>query len=131
MKRKAEVILSSKDGRRNIAIDQDNHESIMKFLKEKNLAKKFKMICDIIIRNISYTSDLYGKEEIDKSCKGITAMKFKGHQNARIYCKELISEDKILIVVVSELLEKKKNQKNQFAERRLIKKVAGYEYEIE
>lgn len=58
MKRKAEVILSSKDGRRNIAIDQDNHESIMKFLKEKN-------------------------------------------------------------------------QKNQFAERRLIKKVAGYEYEIE
>jgi hypothetical protein len=131
MKRKAEVILSSKDGRRNIAIDQDNHESIMKFLNEKNLAKKFKMRCDIIIRNISYTSDLYGKEEIDKSCKGITAMKFKGHQNARIYCKELISEDKILIVVVSELLEKKKNQKNQFAERRLIKKVAGYEYEIE
>jgi hypothetical protein len=29
------------------------------------------------------------------------------------------------------LHEKKKNQKNQFAERRLIKKVAGYEYEIE
>lgn len=41
MKRKAEVILSSKDGRRNIAIDQDNHESIMKFLKEKNKKNQF------------------------------------------------------------------------------------------
>jgi hypothetical protein len=39
MKRKAEVILSSKDGRRNIAIDQDNHESIMKFA-ERRLIKK-------------------------------------------------------------------------------------------
>lgn len=40
------------------------------------------------------------------------------------------SDEKVLVVIVSELLEKKKNQKNQQKEISLIEKVATYEYEL-
>jgi len=58
-------------------------------------------------------------------------MKFKGRENARIYCKEVKQKNKTLIVITSELLPKKKNQKNLQKEINLIEKVAGYDYEIE
>ena len=58
-------------------------------------------------------------------------MKFKGSVNARIYCKEVKQRNKTLVIITSELLENKKNQKNQHKEIHLIEKVAGYDYEIE
>jgi hypothetical protein len=58
-------------------------------------------------------------------------MKFKGKQNTRIYCQEIKQKNKTLVVVTSELLPKKKNQKNKEKEKNLIEKVAGYEYQIE
>lgn len=58
-------------------------------------------------------------------------MKFKGSQNTRIYCKEVKQKDKTLVIVTSELLPKKKNQKNKEKEINLIEKVADYDYQIE
>lgn len=58
-------------------------------------------------------------------------MKFKGRQNARIYCKEVKQEDKTLVIIAAELLVKKKNQKNKHTENTLIKKVSTYVYKIE
>lgn len=130
MERKAQIIQSSEDGKRKIAVDEENGESIFEFLEEKKLAKKFAMICELLIRGIKNT-DLYGREEIDTYSKGVTAIKFKGRQNTRIYCKELTTEDEVLIVIVSELHKKKKNQKNKSPEKSLIHKVASYEYKIE
>lgn len=129
MKRKASPFRSSPDGKRRIAIDDSNYEEILAFLEEKNLTKKFYLICETILQGLKNT-DLYDKEDINGKCKQVTAMKFKSKQNARLYCKEMKSNDKVLVVIVSELLEKKKNQKNQQKEISLIEKVATYEYEL-
>jgi len=101
----------------------------MAFLNEKNLTKKFYLICETILQGLKNT-DLYDKEDINGRCKQVTAMKFKSKQNARLYCKEMKRDEKVLVVIVSELLEKKKNQKNQQKEISLIEKVATYEYEL-
>lgn len=131
MKKKAIIIRSSADGKIKIAIDQDSYQLIYEFITRDNRHKsKFNDMCNIILNRLR-NPDLYDKEEIDTSCKNVTAMKFfKGQENARIYCKEIRQKDKTFIVVTAELLERKKNQKNKQKEKNLIKKVAGYEYEI-
>lgn len=130
MKRNAKIIKSAKDGKRHIAVDSENADEILQFLKENNLYKKFDLICTTILSGIRNT-DLYDKEDINDKCKNVTAMKFKGSQNTRIYCKEVKQKDKTLVVVTSELLPKKKNQKNKEKEINLIEKVADYDYQIE
>jgi hypothetical protein len=130
VKRNAKIIKSAKDGKRHIAVDSENADEILQFLKENNLYKKFDLICTTILSGIRNT-DLYDKEDINDKCKNVTAMKFKGSQNTRIYCKEVKQKDKTLVVVTSELLPKKKNQKNKEKEINLIEKVADYDYQIE
>ena len=130
MKRKATIIQTAKDGKRKIAVDTINAKEIIQFLEERKLKKKFALICQIILEGIKNT-DLYDKENINGKCKQVTAIKFKGNQNARIYCKEQKQKDKTLVIITSELLKSKKNQKNQQKEISLIEKVANYDYEIE
>lgn len=130
MKRIAKIIKSAADSKRHIAVDTENAGKILQFLKENNLNKKFDLICATILSGIRNT-ELYDKEDINERCKNITAMKFKGSKNTRIYCKEVKQKDKTLIIVTSELLPKKKNQKNKEKENNLIEKVAGYDYQIE
>jgi hypothetical protein len=55
---------------------------------------------------------------------------FKGQENDRLYCKEIRQQNKVFVVVSSELHKRKKSQKNTQKEINLIEKVAGYEYEI-
>lgn len=132
MKRTAIIIRTSKDGKRKIAVDEENYQQILDYIKQDNRHKnKFNDICNIILNGLR-NPDLYDKENINKKCKHVTAMKFfKGQENDRIYCQEVrIKKEKIFVVVTAELLEKKKNQKNTQKEINLIEKVAGYEYEI-
>lgn len=56
---------------------------------------------------------------------------FKGQENARIYCKEVTTEDKVFVVITSELLERKKSTKLTKKDRQLIEKVASYEFTLE
>jgi len=131
VKRKATIIKTSIDGKRQIAIDEKN-QSILKtyFSQDKRHIKKFTDICGIILDGLR-NNELYKKENINKKCKGVMAMRFfRGQENDRIYCKEIHLDNKVLTVICAELLEKKKNQKNKQREKNLIKKVAGYEYEI-
>lgn len=130
MKRSAKIIRSAKDGKRHIAVDSENADEILQFLTGNNLYKKFDLICTTILSGIR-NSELYDKEDINEKCKNVTAMKFKGNKNTRIYCKEVKQKDKTLIIVTSELLPMKKNQKNKQKEINLIEKVAGYDYQIE
>ena len=130
MKRIAKIFRSAEDGRRHIAFDSENAEDILQFLKDNKLEKKFVLICTTILLGIR-NPELYDKENINAKCKDVTAMKFKGHKNTRIYCKEVKQKNKTLVIVTSELLPKKKNQKNQQQEITLIKKVASYDYQIE
>ena len=129
MKREAIIVKSSDDGKRQIAIDEKNASEIIDFIRQNNLGKKFDLICGLILDGIRNT-ELYDKEDISTKCKNVTAIKFKGKLNARIYCQELKSKGKTLIVIASELLESKKNQKNKSKEKNLINKVGSYEYHI-
>ena len=53
---------------------------------------------------------------------------FKGQENARIYCRELIKENKTFIIIASELLKRKKTQKIDKKILTIIHKVASYDY---
>ena len=131
MKRQAVIIRTSEDGKRQIAIDQENYHLIHEFIsRDARHKSKFNDMCNVILNRLR-NADLYDKEDINDKCKHVTAMKFfKGQENARIYCKEIHQKDKTFVVVTAELLERKKNQKNKQKEKNLIDKIAGYEYEI-
>ena len=129
MKREAKIIQSSNDGKRQIAIDSVNASEIIEFIKKHNFSNKFDLICRTILAGIRNT-ELYDKENINSRCKNVTAMKFKGNLNPRIYCKEVKLKDKTLVIIASELHPSKKNQKNKSKEMNLINKVGGYKYEI-
>jgi len=129
VKRQAKIIRSSDDGKRQIAIDSRNAIEISEFIKKNNLSKKFDLICRLIVGGTRNT-ELYDKENINNKCKDVTAMKFKGNLNPRIYCKEVKMRNKTLVVIASELDPSKKNKKNKFKEINLINKVGGYDYEI-
>lgn len=131
MKRKCELMIKNKNGTRAIFIDSKNKQQLMNYLNsDEAIRKKFQHIAQIILDN-HRVPDLYDKEDINKKAKDVTAMKlFKGGANTRIYCKEIMSETGMFIVVTAELLPKKKNQKNKSEENNLINKIAGYEYEI-
>ena len=129
MKRQAIILRSSDDGKRQIAIDINNAHKIIEFIKANNLNKKFDLICRTILSDIRNT-ELYDKENINHKCKNVTAMKFKGGKNSRIYCIEKKQKGKIFTIIASELHKNKKNQKNKAKELNLINKVGGYEYEI-
>ncbi len=130
MKRQAKIIRISDDGKRKLAIDIKNAEEIIQFINQNRLQNKFDLICRVVLSGIRNT-ELYDKENINSKCEKITAMKFKGGLNPRIYCQEVKQGNKTLIIIASELHKSKKNQKNQFKEINLIQKVANYEYDIE
>ena len=131
MKRKAKIIRYNKDKSIAICVDIETWSAILEYLKrDEKHKKKFNYIVEIILGRLRNT-DVYDKEEINKKCKGVTAMKFfKGGSNDRIYCKEQTLEDKTFVVVTAELFEKKKTQGVKQKTRNIIEKVAGYEYEI-
>lgn len=131
MKRKCKHIISSKNGRRAIYIDEENYEEIFAYLMQDNRhKKKFQYIVGIILEGYKNT-ELYDKEDIDGNCKDVTAMKFfKGQENDRIYCKEITTDQNKFVVVAAALYERKKTTKLSNKEKTVIKKVGGYEYEI-
>ena len=100
MKRKAIIIRKSKDGKRCIAVDQENAEIILAYLEQdKRHLNKFIDICNLIFSGLS-NPFLYDKEEPDKKSKGVRAMKFfKGQENDRIYCKEKTLNNKTFVVI--------------------------------
>ncbi len=130
MKWFAIIIKESSDGRRSIAVDEENAEELLKFFRQdKRYKKKFNHICDLILGN-HVNRDLYDKEEPDDKSKGVRAMKFfKGQENARVYCKEVTSRGKTTVIIAAEVLERKKQTKLTHKEINIIHRVASYEYE--
>ena len=131
MKRQAKIIRTNEDGSVVVCIDVQNFKPILEFLtKDARHKKKFNFIVNLVLQRIR-NPEVYDKEEINKKSKGVTAMKFfKGQSNDRIYCKEQTVKDKTFVIIMAELLEKKKTQGINQKTKKLIEKVAGYEYEI-
>lgn len=125
-------MIDSSDGSRAIYIDEENADEILNYLRQdQRHQKKFKFITDIILGGHKNT-ELYSKEDINLKYKDVTAMKFfKGQENDRIYCKEIKSGQKKLIIVAAILHKRKKSTKLSSKEKTLINEVGGYEYEIQ
>jgi len=131
VKRKCKLLIESKAGDRAIYIDLLNSKSLLEFINQNNrYKKKFLFITDLILSGIR-NSEFYDREEINNNCKGVTAMKFfKGQENARIYCKEIKSEDKVFVIVIVKVLERKKSQKLDKKLICLLETIGSYQYEI-
>lgn len=129
--RKCTIIQSSPDRKRHICIDDEHaHLLLSYFQKDERHIKKFRFICDIILGGHK-NYDVYDKEEINEKCKGVTAMKFfKGQENDRIYCKEIITPSGSLLVVTAEIHLRKKTQKISHIEKVILERTGSYEYEI-
>lgn len=109
-------------------IDKSNKEEIFKFLNEKGIEKLKNILRQI--NDKTATKSIYSSENYNNNIKNITAIKFKGTRfhNARIYCKDY-DENKPRIIVLSELLKSKKQNKLTHKEKNLIIKVNNYEYQ--
>ena len=131
MKRRCWHIISSKEGKRAIYVDEENMEEIMAYIGQDDRHKnKFRYITAIILSGLRNTS-LYDKEDINERCRDVTAMKFfKGQENDRIYCKEIHSSSGTHVIVAAILHQHKKSTKLTKKETSLIEKVGGYDYEI-
>lgn len=133
LKRKAQLYRVSKDGKKAFYIDVDNANSILAFLKtEKSYAKKLRYILDLLLDHPQIPRDLYDKEDFEKGCEHIAAMKpAKGKNNPRIYCQQYSDKEKeVYIIVAAELLPKKKSEGLTNKEKAIIRRVASYEYEL-
>lgn len=117
-----------------VAIDVAAFAELFAHLNATNLTKKFDYIIDTILARAS-TTENYDKEAINERCKYVTAMKFKGSVNSRIYCKQESLPDKhgqkIFVVVAARLHKRKKTQANTSAEIALIEAVAAHEYDYQ
>lgn len=132
MKRRAELIQISDDGKKAFYLDEDNSGEIMAFLQsDRANLKKFKTAIEMIL-NHQAPRDLYDKENFEKGCEKITAIKlFKGKKNPRIYCQQFTDGDTERFVIIGvELLEKKKSQKLTATEKSIIRRISKYEYDL-
>jgi len=132
MTKTATLLKKSENGRKAIYIDDENAEAILKFLKEtKGTTQKFWMVVNLILEGRP-PRDLYDKEDIEKGCENVTAIKlFKGKRNPRIYCQQYAhGELKIYVIVLSEILPKKTSQGISKKEKSLIRKVAKKQYTL-
>jgi hypothetical protein len=102
---------------------------ILEFLEgNARIRKKFKYISQLILQG-HRTPELYDKEDIEKGCDGVMAMKLlKGAENARIYCREVYVKGKYFVVIACEVIAHKSTQKNSHREKEVIRRVATYEY---
>jgi hypothetical protein len=85
---------------------------------------KFIAIASVVYDN-RHQDDLY---KIEKRNPTVTAMKFRNSvNNTRVYCREInaVSGKQVIVCAIH---KDKKNQKNQYKENNIIKKVAGYEF---
>ncbi|MBK9284063.1 MAG: hypothetical protein IPM51_07045 [Sphingobacteriaceae bacterium] len=71
---------------------------------------KFDQILYTIFSN-QINESIYGREDISEKAKGITAMKFSGAINSRIYCKEISGEKEKKKIVLSKTYKHKNFQK--------------------
>jgi hypothetical protein len=123
LNRKCHIVTSSNDGRRHLYMDKINMSVIVSYINRSDRHRKKWMAIVEMIMGGNINRQLYDNVEICKECKGVTSMNFfRGQENDRIYCKEQMTTEGLIIVVVMHV------SKNEIP---IIKKIGQYEYEIE
>jgi len=132
VRRKAQLIRISDDGKKVFYLDEENSVEIMSFLRSESAnLKKFNTSLELIL-NHRAPRDFYDKENFEKGCEHVTAIKlFKGKKNPRIYCQQYTDgETERFVIIGIELLEKKKSQKLTSIEKSIIRRVSKFEYDL-
>jgi len=132
VRRKAQLIRISDDGKKAFYLDEENSVEIMNFLRSESAnLKKFNTSLELIL-NHRAPRDFYDKENFEKGCEHVTAIKlFKGKKNPRIYCQQYTDgETERFVIIGIELLEKKKSQKLTSIEKSIIRRVSKFEYDL-
>lgn len=109
-----------------VFVDSEFLDDLAKLLADPKLAKKFRRILYVMLR-ASYDEDLYGREAVSDKAKFITAMKFKGKFNLRIYCKEFFRGGKKIVLIFA---FHKKTQKINKQLRDKLEAIGSYEYKF-
>lgn len=110
----------------NIYVDVKNWTEIYAFLKSNK--RKLARILYVALQG-KYDKDLYRKEEVSKKAKGVTAMKFSGKLNGRIYCKEFEEKGTKKIVLVEYLPNKDFQSANSHKLKPRLETIGELEYE--
>ncbi len=121
-----------KDSKIELRVDENNSNEILSFLLEKDKNNKYLNIKKFarILREVSlgkYNKDLYDHEP--PKGKNVTAMKFKGKQNIRIVCKEILCENKKVVMVTSFHKKSTKGSNISKKDLALYVSIGDYEYE--
>lgn len=131
MKREAVLYQKSKDGKKAFYIDTESADAISCYLDEdESHIKKFRYALSQLLDGRP-PRDLYDKEKVDNKTNNVYALKlFKGKEkNPRIYCQQFTDGcTKVFVIVASELLEKKKSQKNTKQIIETIRRISKYQY---
>ncbi|MFD3002622.1 hypothetical protein ACFS7Z_19785 [Pontibacter toksunensis] len=114
-----------KDAGVTVYLDTKNLKELAPVI-QKN-ADKFRRILHVIF-SFQYNNALYRKEGHTNKTRNVTAMKFLGGANERIYCKEFFDGEKKIVMITALA---KKVQKNDKSIRNLIERIGDYEYEFE
>ncbi|HEY1017920.1 MAG TPA: hypothetical protein VGE25_02935 [Sediminibacterium sp.] len=112
---------------RHFCIDIENADEI--FASISNKKKKFWEIVERILTQRNMYYDHYKSEKISNLSKGISAIRFLGNENIRIYCKEVSTKEGSFFIVCAKAI-KKKVQKNDKRIDGIINSIVTYEYEI-
>ncbi|HRI27110.1 MAG TPA: hypothetical protein PK239_00985 [Chitinophagales bacterium] len=108
-----------------IFVDIKNSAEIMRILNDN--MKKMRRVIIAMFNAPPYNNDLYGKETVSNKSENITAIKFKGKLNIRIYCKEYAQSDKDKIIVLAYPYYKK-SEKIDKKTKNIIETAPKYEY---
>lgn len=128
MARKALILEVSSDLRHAIFIDEGNKEDIERFLKRPKNLKKFKYIKNLIFEDVENTN-VYSREIVN-DIRNVWAMKaFKGGNNPRIYCQQIMLDGTICCVICCEYLPKKKTEGVTGKTLRVVERVSKFEYD--
>lgn len=133
MQRDALLIKKSEDGKRAFMVDTKNAKDILAILNQNDAyKKKFQFALNQLLSG-KITRDLYDKEDIEKGCEHIRALKlFKGKNNPRIYCQEkTVGENKVFVIIACDAVVKKTTSSGlSKKDKQTIRSIAKYEYEI-
>jgi len=131
-RKQAIIIEESEDGSRCIAIAADCYDELIDFFGESRYKKKLQLFAQQWLANKSISRQLYEKEAIDGKCDNIYSFKpGRGKENPRIYCQQVNTEKGYAVVLVmGELVRKKKTTHLSHKEKSAIQRVAASTYEL-
>ena len=128
MIRKALVIWLNAHKTVCICVDQQRHDILQYILNDDSILKEFSLIKNLLFEN-QRNRERYCKVDVSKKAHDIYEMRFINNgRNDRIYCKEIRSTARFIIIADLFIGKKSQNIPKQIIPR--IENIGGNNYEI-